>query len=200
MPFVKPFSVLLLASFAPFVMASENRQHSSHEHGVGQLDVAQEGAEFQIALTSPAVNIFGFEHAPHDQEDHEMVKTGLAELEKGGMLFVFPKGADCRLEDVHVATSLAGHETHEKHEHEHEDHEKHDHEKHEHTDHEDDESAHSDVMASWHFDCAHPEAVGRIDVKLFEHFPQTEHLRVQWVIGNKQGAAELSSKNAVLQF
>lgn len=200
----------LLVSFTSAVMASENRQHSSHEHGVGQLDVAQESSEFQIALTSPAVNIFGFEHAPHDQEDHKMVEKKLAELEKGEALFVFPEGANCRLKDVHVATSWADHENtktesteHKQAEREHRAEHEHEHKEHdedEHEDHEEDEQTHADVTASWHFACAHPQTVDRIHVKLFERFPQTEHLRVQWTTQNKQGAVELSSTHSVLRF
>ena len=44
------------------------RQHDSHAHGIGELNIVLEGNELAIELISPAANIVGFEHAPSNDE------------------------------------------------------------------------------------------------------------------------------------
>lgn len=207
----KPLCLLLLAGCAPTLAADEHRQHGAHEHGTGKLDIAQEGVALHIALDSPAVNIVGFEHAPKSQEDHETLETALAGLKNGAGLFALPKAAACRLVDADAQTPLADHEQgqthHDEHEHraEHEPDARHEedveHEgDHEHEGGHEHNETHADITATWHFDCAHPEALDQVGVRLFEAFPNTKRLQVQYVTGKHQGAAELSASQPIVRF
>ena len=49
------------------LFAQEHRQHGSHQHGVGRLNLAQEDTEIRLELDSPAANIVGFEYAPSSE-------------------------------------------------------------------------------------------------------------------------------------
>ena len=194
----KSLCLLLLAGCAQPLLAEESRQHGAHEHGAGKLDVALDGAALHIGLDSPAVNIVGFEQAPKTPEESESLKSALARLKDGAALFKMPKAAGCRLVDADVQTPLAGHEesTAQPDEHEHVEHEHH----HAHDEDHEHEQAHADITATWRFNCAHPEAVNRVKVKLFEAFPLTQRLQVQFITANRQGGVELNSSNPVLSF
>ncbi len=89
----KPLLVLLSAGSTPLLLADEHHQHGAHEHGVGILDVAQQGAALHIELENPAVNIVGFEHAPKNKEDHETIERALARLRDGAGLFALTEAA-----------------------------------------------------------------------------------------------------------
>ncbi len=189
MRFYKSLCLLLLVGCSQPLLAEERRQHASHEHGVGKLDVALEGSELHIGLDSPAVNIVGFEHAPKTAEESETLQRALARFKDGAALFTLPKAAGCRLVDADVQTPLIDHEEDSHHDHHHahdEDHEN--------------ERAHADITATWRFTCARPEAVNGVNVKLFEAFPKTQRLQVQFITANRQGGAELNTSNPVLSF
>ena len=59
---------------------------------------------------------------------------------------------------------------------------------------------HADIAAEYHFTCIRPKRIDRLTVGLFEVFPGTERLAVQYVVGGQQGAAALTPANPVLRF
>ncbi len=205
-----------LVLIAPRVSASEvdahehehrqdHRQHGKHEHGVGRINIAQEGTEIYIELDSPAANIVGFEHIPETELDRDSLAKALALLENGTRLFLFPDAAECNLIDTDVATPLKEHDIgeeahhtedaaqqnvrhHTKGHHVHKEAHKHQGE------------THADITATWRFSCTHPEALDQVRVQLFEAFPMTERLQVQFITGKRQGAAELNASQPTLRF
>jgi hypothetical protein len=198
----KSFCLLLMAGILSPVLAEEHRQHGAHEHGVGILNIAQEGVELHIELDTPAVNIVGFEHVPNNEEEHEALENALERLRDGAALFVFPEEADCRLLSADAKTPLADHEGGEAHPvdtHDDEQHEAH-HEEDEHHDGHDHEAAHADIDAAWYFTCEHSDRLDRIGVRLFDVFPRTQRLQVQYITEKQQGAASLNAAQPELRF
>jgi len=207
-----------LALAAPMVGAGEkhdhdhdheHRQHDAHVHGIAALNLALEGDEVHIELDSPAANIVGFEHAPASEADHAALDKAVATLKSGDQLFLFNKEAGCRMEKAMIASALLEEERHghgEKHadHHDHAEKDEHGHDKHEHDEHSHDahegEETHSDIEAVYHFECDQPGKLTQLSVELFEAFPATEELNVQYVIESKQGAQELTAKDHVLKF
>ena len=198
-----------LALVAPWVSADEKhehehdhekRQHDAHVHGIAALNLALEGQEVHVELDSPAANLVGFEHAPSSEADHAALDKAVATLKDGDRLFRFNAEARCRMEKADVTSALL-HEEHDEHgdkhssDHDHEKKDGHDHEKHE-----DEEEAHSDIEATYHFECNQPGKLTQLTVELFEAFPGTEKLNVQYVIESKQGAAELTPADHVVKF
>ncbi len=198
---IKLVFMLLLAGNTVPLPADDHPGFGAHEHGVGTLDIAREGAVLHIQLTSAAVNIVGFERVPETEADHEALEKALALLEDGADLFAFPDAAGCRLVDADVETPL-----------------------HEHGDGEEDhravdpahqasvnhrapadaqgieEEPHTNITATWRFSCAHSERLDRIGVQLFDTFPMTQRLRVQFVTAEHQSAADLSASQSILRF
>lgn len=231
-----PLLPLALATvlLAPQATAEERRGHGSHVHGMGSLNIAQEGGDLQMELHSAAANIVGFEHAPRWEEEHEAVRRAVETLEEGGALFGLPAAAGCALEHVAVATPLlksgAGHEADHLHEGHHQEGGKDSHrddhaghhetpgedERHGHAEghghdardgdaigeahHAHDAATHSDITAEYHFHCEWPDRLEGVEVGLFEAFPATTRLRVQFVTDEGQGAAELTPENRLVRF
>ena len=147
-------------SMATLLNAQTTREHDSHAHGVGNLNVVLEGDELAIELISPAANIVGFEHAPSTDEQQAAVHQAEETFEQADTLFVLSEQAGCRVEHVHVESELLeGHEdehAHEEHEdeHAHEEHEdEHAHEEHDHDEeHHDEKHAHEDHADEHHED------------------------------------------------
>lgn len=170
----------------------DHRDHDAHEHGVGQLNIAVEKNQLHIELTSPAMNIVGFEHQPRDEKQHTAVEQAVAKLKAAEQLFITSTSASCTLKEAEVETSLMKeHDEHEHHDHDH----GHKHE-HEHAE----EEAHADFVAHYAFECAKPDQLSDISVKLFEAFPATEELEVQLLNGAKQSAMELNATKARIAF
>ena len=195
----KPVFLLLWAGSALPLLADEHRQHGAHEHGAGMLDIAQEGDALHIELDSLAVNIVGFEHAPSNKEDHETLERALARLRGGAGLFALTEAAGCRLVDANVQTPLADHDEDEQDPAEQKHHAERE-RRHEHEEGYEHEETHADITAVYRFTCAHPEALDGVDVQLFDHFPMTERLRVQYITEEHQGAVELTASQPVVRF
>jgi len=184
----------------------EHRQHGAHVHGIAMLNLALEGDDVHIELDSPAANIVGFEHAPSSDADHAALDKAVATLRKGNQLFRFNEEASCRMEKSMVESELldAGHPAHGEEHADHHGHEQHGHKEHEHDQHGHEthqgEQAHSDIVAVYHFECDQPGKLTQLAVELFEAFPATEQLKVQYVIESRQGAQNLTPKSHVVKF
>ena len=200
-------TILLLVSVGSSLplLAGEQRRHAAHEHGVGKLEIAQDGNTVQIVLDSPAANLLGFEHAPRSEREHETLEQVLSRLKAGTALFLLPAASACRLVEADVETPLQDYadDKEEHHVHENESAEHQHYEDEHHADELGDEHSgetHTDITASYRFSCEHPEKLKRIRVQLFEAFPMTERLQVQYITDQGQGAARLTASQPLLRF
>lgn len=187
---------------------AEHRQHGAHVHGIAALSLALEGNEVEIELDSPAANIVGFEHPPSSADDQAALDKAIATLNDGDSLFRFNDAAGCRMESAEVSSELLDddhedhddHETHDGHE-AHSDEETEGHQDEEHKgEHAHEGEAHSDIEAAYRFECDTPDKLTALTVELFEAFPGMEKIEVQYVVESKQGAAELTVKDQVVEF
>ncbi|MEM7541168.1 MAG: DUF2796 domain-containing protein [Pseudomonadota bacterium] len=202
--------MLFIASQALAAVAAERRHHDAHEHGSAQLNVAQDGSAVYVDFDSPAANVVGYEHLPKSAADRETLESALATLRDGEHLFVFPESADCKLEEVELTSPLiGGSDEHghrgateaDSHSHEHED----DHHNeassdHHHHDTQHEGPSHTDIRAVWHYKCGDPAAISQIDIRLFEAFPGTEKLQIQYITEQAQGAATVNALQPLLRF
>jgi hypothetical protein len=79
------------------------KKQKVHEHGAAKLSIAVEGTSALIMLESPSDNVFGFEHAPSNDKEKEVITTAMKVLrEKAGDLFVFPAELGCTPQAVEV--------------------------------------------------------------------------------------------------
>ena len=198
--------VFVLGFRLPYVHAGDQRHHEAHVHGVAHLNVAFEGNNLYIELSSPAANIVGFEHHPRTEEQKAAVKTAIETLEAGEKLFALPADTGGRVVKANVQTDVESESDHEPGQpcaHDHAESgkeaevEKHRHgEGHEADDHE----RHSEFKAEYHFVCKTPQKLTQIEVSLFRIFPGIEHIEVQLLTDTKQTALELTAQKSKIVF
>ena len=198
--------VIALGFSLPQVQAGEQRHHEAHVHGIAHMNVALEGNNLYIELSSPAANIVGFEHHPRTEEQKAAVKTAIESLEAGQKLFALPAGTGGRLVKANVQTDIENDSDHKPGQTHAQDHaesgkeaevEKHQHEEHHEAD---DHERHSEFKAEYHFVFKTPQKLALVDVKLFRIFPGIEHIDVQLLTDTKQTALELTAKNNKIVF
>lgn len=200
--------------FSPLAW-SQASSLDAHVHGEAELTIAFEGQRIEMQLVSPAANIFGFEHAPKNDEQNEQVHRAETILESADTLFQF-SGSDCKNTsqalEIPFSHEEASHEEHANEEHGHD--EKHSDEEHGHNDevaeahdddsddhghddheHEEDHETHTQVVANYVFECD-SAGLTQIQASFLEQFPAIESLDAQWITETKQGAAELSANQA----
>ena len=185
----------------------------AHEHGAAELLLSSEGRDVQIIFNAPAQSLVGFETAAVTEEQKAAVARAEAILMAPRDLFAL-EGNSCELIDATVdVSSLAGvgnapsrPEAHADHPDEHADDHDEDHTSasdkhaHEHHDHDDDGDAsnadsHSDVSASYTFECQSDEALTRITFNR-DGFPLgLERIDVLWVADWGQGAGQATPQS-----
>lgn len=198
----KPLSAVLLLLSVSAVTAEETRQLESHEHGVGQLDIAFDGGQIAMELHAPGADIVGFEYAAQSSTDRAKVDAAVATLARPLDLFSLPAAAGCNVveasasleseaehgDDDHAAHKEEGHD-HDNHagkDHKDEEHAEHDKE-HGHDDHAE-ETGHTEFYAEYLLNCADPEQVTSISFGYFEAFPNALELELQ-VISDRGATA-----------
>lgn len=156
----------------------EHHDHEAHVHGHANLYVVVDDKNVFIEFESPAMNLLGFEHEPHNEDEHKAVASVNEALMDYKTVVMFPN-SQCEQVEVEMEMPYEA-EEHEDH-HDHHAHE----EKHEHK-HEHEESEHSDYFVSYAFECN--QAISTIELVMFEDFPVIEKVEVNWVSESKQGA------------
>jgi hypothetical protein len=165
-----------------------HRGHGAHVHGLGRLDLAQEGAEVYLSLVTPAANLLGFEHRPRGDAERAALEETVAALRDGPALFRFTEAAGCTLAEALVESSLLGPEGLGGGEASGEDHGQ-----------DQDGGDHADMEVEYRFHCARPAELKEVRVTLFDRFPALQRLDVQLATDHGQGAAELTPTNPVLK-
>lgn len=189
-------SLLALIAALP-AFAEETRQLGAHEHGVGTLNIAFDGAAVAMEFEAPGADIVGFEYTAESDADLAAIDSALGRLSDPLDLFVMSPEAGCTVTAANV--ELEGGESHDgdhdhgdEHDHDddhdhgedhgdagHDGHDDHDHD-HDHGD-EDKASAggHTEFHAEYALNCEAPEALTGIDFAYFEAFPNALEVEVQ---------------------
>lgn len=208
MPSKHALALVIGLSLTATANAEEYRQHEAHVHGHVEFNIAQDGKDLLIEITSPGADVVGFEHAPENAEQENALNNAIAALKDTNKLFAINQQAKCVIEDVHVAHTL-GEESHEGHDHdkhdhdhdkhkdhdEHDDHHDHDgHEHHEGHDHE--HGGHGEFTVEYRYHCDSVADLNSIDTTWFKQFPATESISVNLFTDTTQSATNLSKDNA----
>lgn len=178
--------ILILLGLSAVTHADEPKtpRQAPHVHGIAHLTLAVEGPEVLVELTSPAASLIGFERAPRTDAERETLALAKANLEAGDAMIRFSTLAACRLETAEIEVDLP--EIGQDHDHGH--------------DHGHEDANHADVHVSYRFTCDRPDALSSAALGLFAGFPALERVLVQYVIPEGQGGAELTPRQAVVNF
>lgn len=191
----KRFAILLAVLAFPAI-AEETRELDSHEHGVGELNIAIEGKTVAMELHAPGADIVGFEYHAESAEDRAAIDRAVAALARPLDLFVLPAAAECSV--VQASAALATEEAHDEHEDGHDD----DHADDDHHDEEDhaDEEGHTEFHAEYTLTCGNPEALSEVTFAYFDTFKNARELEVQIVSANGAQAFEVERNTPTLNL
>ena len=189
---MKLSSLLALSTLAALpALAQETQQLDSHEHGVGQLDIAIDGSQVAMELHAPGADIVGFEYGAESDGDIAKVDAALMILAQPLDLFVVPDAAQCIVVDARA--ELESEDEHDDHEDGDEDHGDEDHAEDGHDDHEGEdhveEAGHTEFHAEYLLECGDITALSEISFAYFTAFPNALEVEVQVI--SDQGAAAL---------
>jgi len=189
---MKLLSLLALSTLAASpAFAQETRQLDSHEHGVGQLDIAIDGSQVAMELHAPGADIVGFEYGAESDGDIASVDAALLILAQPLDLFVVPDAAKCIVVDARAELeSEDEHDNHEDGDEDHDDHDVEDHAEDGHDDHEGEdhveEAGHTEFHAEYLLECGDITALSEISFAYFTAFPNALEVEVQVI--SDQGA------------
>jgi len=163
-----------------------------HVHGVAKLDVVLEGATLQLTLDSPLANLLPFERAPRDAKETQMVRAMAQRFAAPGALFAPSPEAACKVTAVRLSSSVLdpkllsmggrsapppGAAAAEP-----------------------DEDGHADLQADMEWRCERPRELKGLQAGIFRQFPAMARIDVQVVTPERQLAATLTPKSAVISF
>jgi Protein of unknown function (DUF2796) len=189
-------SVLALIAAVP-AFAEGTRQLDAHEHGVGALNIAIDGATVAMELKAPGADIVGFEYVAESEADRDAVGAAVAKLAAPLELFVMPALAECSV--LQASAELESAEEHGDHD-KHEDHAGDDHDKHEdHAAHAE-ASRHTEFHAEYTLSCAKPDALSEISFAYFEAFDNAHELEVQIITDRGAQAFEVEREAPLLDL
>ncbi|GAK23042.1 LOW QUALITY PROTEIN: predicted zinc-binding protein [Vibrio sp. JCM 19052] len=219
MPSKHALALVIGLSLAATANAEEYRQHEAHVHGHVEFNIAQDGKDLLIEITSPGADVVGFEHAPENAEQEQALKQAIAALKDTDKLFAINQQAKCVIEDVHVSHTLGqdSHEGHDHHDHEghdhdhdhehkghdheehahddHDGHEHHDHEGHDHEGHDHEHGGHGELTVEYRYHCDSVADLNSIDTTWFNQFPATESISANLFTDTTQSATTLNKGN-----
>lgn len=164
--------------------ANAGAEHGAapHVHGVGDMEIVQDGNGLFISLMTPLHNVLGFEHTP--RTDAEKVKARrVISLLKANGLFAFSPTAQCKRTGQKLYSEILNPHSHGPED----DHQSHD------ADH-----GHSDLRVTYEFECEFPDKLKFIEVRAFRQFPGFEKIEVQALSPRGQVGATLTpAKNSM---
>ncbi len=186
-------SLLFGLVWATAAIAQDSRQLDAHAHGVGQLNIAIEGASVAMEFEVPGADIVGFEYKATSAGDRARIDQALARLASPLELFVLPAAAQCVATEATVALKGDDHE-------EHEDHASGQHHDDHHDDHAEAEEQHTEFRADYRLTCAAPDAITGIAFAYFVQFPNAQELEVQILTNQGARAYEIERDNPQLNL
>lgn len=154
----------------------EHHHIGKHVHGEGELTAVIDNNRLVIELMSPAMNVFGFEHQPNTDAQKATVKKQQAILQDVNQLFSVD-GGDCAIDTFNVDMLFSKMDQTEP-----------------------TKDVHSDVKATYTFNCIKAADINKLSVKLFEVFTGFTSINASWVNADKQGASHLSKDSVDIVF
>ncbi|MDE0130486.1 MAG: DUF2796 domain-containing protein [Gammaproteobacteria bacterium] len=185
---------------------------AQHVHGVVELGVVVEDSTVAVSLNAPLSDVVGFEHAPENDDQLELIRQAAAMLANADAMFGLPDSANCTISDTsiegpayvlqHLAEGDAGaaesdddhHDSHsgESDRDEHEESAADDHDEHEESDEHHDAEQHAEVSANYEWACGNATNLDSLALRFTESFVEVETIEIQ--ILTSSGAQVLTAE------
>lgn len=168
-------------------IASESN-HNLHVHGLAELVIAIEENKLEIQLTSPAMNLVGFEHKATSKEQLTKIENTKSKLNAHDTLFSIQEGK-CQHIRTSIDVSSLIQANHHKHHHEHH-----------HDSHKSKNERHSEITANYQYHCNNSSELSSITTSIFHSFSGVHEINAMWATPAHQGANILTANNRTIEF
>ena len=84
---------------------------AQHVHGVIELGIVVEGSTVAVSLHAPLSDVVGFEHAPENDEQLELVRQAAAMLSNADAMFGLADTASCTISGTSADGPAYSHDT-----------------------------------------------------------------------------------------
>ena len=177
-PRMKTFCCIL-ANISLFFASVVYSAQNAHVHGLSHLAIALEKQTLLVEISSPLMDIVGFEGEPRTKVQKDSIERAKTTLREISNVLIF-KGGSCLEKNIDVTLG-------------------HDHSnEHSHSEHHHD--THSEISAVYKFKCSEPEELQEITVLLQNQFSRMEKIKAQWVTSNAQGQITLDKKKNTINL
>lgn len=192
-----------------------HKQGHVHQHGLGTLDISQQGETLTVSFRSPLDSLIGFETEPANDQQRAQAKALLDQLQDAASVVQVPAAAQCTQQPpvINAPTLLDDDDEvddHDDHDHDAGDHDDHDggHDGDDH-DHDHDHDAdkgehehghHADLAVTYTFTCKQPAAIDALKVTAFGNWPRLKHIDAAVVNDQGQQAQRLEAGKAVIRW
>lgn len=161
------FAILALGTVLSFAAHAA----PPHVHGVALLDVAVEGNTLSLHLDTPLDNLVGFEHPAYNPAQKKELDAMVAQLNRPDGLFAPSPAAGCKAQKPELVSAVLDAPKKQAH------------------------HGHADMDADFVFQCAQPQNLTGMEVKLISLFPRTHKVKVQVAGPKGQSALVLEGTN-----
>ncbi|MFK7815171.1 MAG: DUF2796 domain-containing protein [Gammaproteobacteria bacterium] len=176
----------------------DHEEHVAHVHGHATSQITFIDGTFNLEFLLPSIDVFGFEHEPHNDNERETVINSMATLKSADNIVTIHPINACKLDSVSLESSIFDSLNKENLDHDGDDSDEHHHtEEHHHDDNEDGE--HSNVSIHYKYSCSH-DKLESITYNVFDHFPTIEEIEVQFVSNESQKLFTATSSTRALSF
>jgi len=155
----------------------------AHVHGLVEINLVAEATHIELNITSPLMNLVGFEYAPRTEAEKAALHAMAAHFDTPHKWLQF-NGNQCELTQHNISH---GKDEHDDHDHHH----GHDHDK--------QESQHAELEANYQFKCD-SKGLDSVTVYLQEHFPAIESITLNWIVDTASGSATLHHDDRQVSF
>ncbi|MBM3382740.1 MAG: DUF2796 domain-containing protein [Betaproteobacteria bacterium] len=161
--------------------AFAGKGHGAHEHGVAAVNVVGEGNAVTVQLQAPSDSIYGFEHEAKKDADIKKRDAAIEKLKShADKIFVLDASLGCKLASSDIKPfvtdgnekkdeNAAGAKSKHK------------------------EGTHSEVHATFKFECSKPVAGSKLGFAARKHFKSLRTLKIQVLSGEKQDGATIKN-------
>jgi len=165
-----------------------HREVGAHVHGEVEISIVQFGKQLTIELHSPLFNILGFEHAPSTAVEKKAAADASRALNKALLVAVPSPASQCKLSSSDVALPFDDHHHEDAHGKD--------------AGHQEDGDAHhhSELTATYVFDCAQLDRLTHIDITALRAFPNIKTAEVVFLGPQTQLSRKLNAASSVFEL
>ena len=181
----RTFSVASVLLIAPAAVAG-GKGHAAHQHGVAAVNIVGEGSTLTVQLEAPSESIYGFEHEAKKATDIKKRDSAIEKLKTSAeKMFVLEPGLGCKMSGSDIKPFVTEAKENDKKLSKKDEHK---------------EGTHSEVHATFKFECTKPVAGSKLAFAAKKYFKSLSTLKVQVLSGEKQDGTTIKNDKGTVNL